>query len=248
MTAKLYWFAMSHPAMAARRMLELKSIDFRLVSVLPGMQRIHLRAAGFAAGTVPALKLDGRRVQGSLHIARALEDLTPEPHLFPRDPVLRRRAEEAERWGEAELQSAPRVIIRWGLVAHLELRRWLGAQSRMPAPGLAARLSLPAARYYARVIGADEAAARRQVEMLPQMLERADALLAEGTLTTAPANAAALQVLSTIRALDAFADLHDTVAPHPSATAARAMFPDYPEPIPPFIPAGWLTRPAPAAP
>ena len=45
-------------------MLELKGIDYRLAHVLPGNQRIHLRLTGFRGGTVPALKLDGRRIQG----------------------------------------------------------------------------------------------------------------------------------------------------------------------------------------
>ncbi len=83
-TAKLYWFRLSHPAQAARKALELKGIEFESVNVMPGMQRIHLRLAGFRDGTVPALKLDGRRVQGSMPIARALDELTPDPPLFPR--------------------------------------------------------------------------------------------------------------------------------------------------------------------
>ena len=45
-------------------------------------------AAGFQGGTVPALKLDGRRVQGSL--ARALDELIPERPLFPGGAEARR--------------------------------------------------------------------------------------------------------------------------------------------------------------
>jgi glutathione S-transferase len=62
-------------------MLELKGIDYDLVHVLPGNQRIHLRLAGFRHGTVPALKLDGERIQGSIAIAHELERLRPEPEL-----------------------------------------------------------------------------------------------------------------------------------------------------------------------
>ena len=113
MGVKLYWSPVSHPAQAARKMLELKGIEFQPVEVKPGMQRIHLRLAGFRDGTVPALKLDGRRVQGSRRISRALEQLVPEPPLFPRDPALRTRVDDAEAWGERELQPVPRRIIRW---------------------------------------------------------------------------------------------------------------------------------------
>jgi glutathione S-transferase len=231
---------MSHPSQAARAMLDLKGVDHRLATVLPGTQRIHLRLAGFRRGTVPALKLDGRRVQGSRAIARALEQARPDPPLFPADPQACARADEAERWGDEELQMVPRVILRWGLVRHAELRRWLAEESKVPAPGVAAHTSTPAAIYYARAVGADEAAVRRHLADLPLTLDRADALLADGVLETDPPNAAALQVLCSIRALDAFADLHDQVAARPSAAAARAIFPSYPEPVPRFLPADSL--------
>jgi glutathione S-transferase len=80
-------------------MLDLKGIDYELVDVLAGTQRMHLRLAGFRHGAVPALKIDGHRVQGSLRISRALDKLRPEPALFPADPERRRAVEDAERWG-----------------------------------------------------------------------------------------------------------------------------------------------------
>ena len=219
-------------------MLDLKGVEHELTEVLPGLQRIHLRLAGFRGGTVPALKLDGRRVQGSRGIARALERLRPEPPFFPAGPSALARVEEAERWGDEELQPVPRIILRWGLVRHAELRRWLARQSGLPAPGVAAVLSAPAAWYYARAVDADEAAARRVLAELEPMLDRVDALLADGVLAIDEPNAATLQVLCSVRALDTFADLHDQVAAHPCAAAARRLFPAYPEPVPPFLPPG----------
>ena len=141
-------------------MLDLKRIEYELAAVLPGTQRIHLRLAGFRGGTVPALKLDGRRLQGSRNIARALEQLRPDPPLFPADPAARARADEAERWGD-------------------------------------------------------------------------------GVLVTDPPNAAALQVLASVRALEALADLRGQVSAHASAAAARELFPEYPEPVPRFLPPDW---------
>jgi glutathione S-transferase len=239
--ATLYWFAMSHPAQAARRMLDVKGVDYELAGVMPGTQRIHLRLAGFRGGTVPALKLDGRRVQGTRAIARALDRVRPEPPFFPGDPELRARAEEAERWGDEELQEVPRRLLRWGLVRYPDLRRWMADQSRVPAPAVLARLSIPAARYYARAVGADEPAVRRALAELPRTLDRVDALLAEGVLETDPPNAAALQVLCSVRALSSFADLRDQLAARPSAAAARELFPSYDARVPRFLPREWVT-------
>lgn len=225
-------------------MLELKGADFTLVNVLPLNQRIHLRLAGFRGGTVPALKLNGRRVQGSREIARVLDDLWPEPPLVPRDPDLRARVSEAERWGEQVLQSVARRIARFGVARDRALRRWWAQRQSLPAPGLVALLSGPVCNYYMRASEpdgrrADEAGVRADLAELPALLDHADLLLADGTLATDPPNSAALQVLSSVRLLAAFEDLGPYLE-RPSAAAARALFPDYPEPIPPFLPRDWL--------
>jgi glutathione S-transferase len=239
MTAKLYWFPLSHPAQAARKALELKGIEFESVNVMPGMQRIHLRLAGFRDGTVPAIRLDGRRVQGSLRITRALDERSPDPPLFPHEPAARARVVEAEAWGESELQPVPRRIIRWGIVNDMDLRRWLAEQSKLPAPGVAARTSGPAARYYAHVAGADEAAVRRDLAALPGLLDHADALLADGTLDVERPNAATLQILASVRSLDGFTDLASEVHGRTSAAAARELFPAFSADVPPFVPSDW---------
>jgi glutathione S-transferase len=245
MVARLYWIPVSHPSQAARKMLDLKRVDYRLITVLPLNQRLHLRLAGFRGGTVPALKLDGQRVQGSRQIARVLDTLSPEPPLFPTDPELRVRVEDAERWGEEQLQPVPRRIGRFGTVRDLELRRWGARAQRIPLPDLVARASGPLANYYARTIEIDgrratEVAVKADLAALPTLLAHADDLLADGTLSTDPPNAATLQVLSSVRLLDAFSDLHDFIGSTRSAEAARELFPQYPGPLPRFLPPDWL--------
>lgn len=247
MDARLYWMALSHPSQAARKMLDLKGVDYRLVNVLPLSQRVHLRLAGLRAGTVPALKLDGRRIQGSRQIARALDEAAPEPALFPADPTLRARVEEAERWGEEQLQPVPRRLGRYGGLKSLEVRRWAARAGRIPFPGLATRATGPLIAYYGRSAEPDgrrvgEESIQADLGALPDLLAHADDLLADGTLATDPPNAATLQVLSSVRVLDAFADIHPRIGSAPSVQAAREIFPDYPEPIPPFLPARWLDR------
>jgi glutathione S-transferase len=232
---------MSHPSQAVRCMLELKDIDYELAGVLPGNQRVHLRLAGFRGGTVPALKLGGQRVQGSRTISRALDAARPAPALFPADPDERRAVQEAERWGDEEFQSVPRRILRWGLVGNMDLRRWLAGQTAVLMPGALARASGLNARYYAKVAGATEDAARRDVAALPAHLDRVDRMLDDGLISPATPNAAAYQVLCTVRSLDGFTDFQEVLAGRPSTAAARQIFPaDFADsPVPRFVPPGW---------
>ncbi len=226
-------------------MLDLKGVDYERVDVLPLNQRVHLRLAGFRGGTVPALKLDGQKIQGSRQISRVLDERWPDPPLFPAEPEARARVEEAERWGEEELQPVPRRLFRFVAAQNPELRRRVARAQRMPAPDLVAAASKPAAAYYARTIEADgrratEAGARADLAALPAMLDRADRLLDDGTLTLDPPNAAALQVLATVRLLDAFEDLHDHVGTHACAAPARELFADYPARLPRVLEPTWL--------
>ena len=82
MTAKLYAMPASHPSMAVALMLERKGIEFRTVWLLLPFTGLILRLVGFPRRTVPALRVDGRRIQGSRVISAAIEELEPEPPLF----------------------------------------------------------------------------------------------------------------------------------------------------------------------
>ena len=80
---RLYGIPLSHPVLAVRGMLERKGLTYRYVDLLAGTHPANLWALGFRRTTVPAMKLpDGERVQGSLAIARALEQLRPDPPLY----------------------------------------------------------------------------------------------------------------------------------------------------------------------
>jgi glutathione S-transferase len=243
----LYWMTISHPSQAARRMVELKGVDYKLVTVMPMAQKAHLRAAGFRRGTVPAMKVDGKRVQGSRQIARALDLRWPEPALFPGDPELRARVEEAERWGEHELQPLPRRIFRWAVANDPEFRRGVLEMQSMPAVGLMSRVTPPIVRYYAKAPeldgrNGDADGVRDSLGALPALLDHADALIADGTLTTDPPNAATLQILATIRTLGAFSDLHELLDGRPSLSASHSigLSPAERRTVPPFLPAEWL--------
>ena len=245
MSAVLYWMELSHPSRAARKMLDLKGADYRVVKVLPLNQRVHMRLAGFPAGTVPGLKLDGRKIQGSRAISRALDERWPEPPLFPADPPLRARVEAAEQWGDEQLQPVPRRLFRYGIARDPQLRQWAVRTQGLPAPGLVATAMQPAAAYYARTVESDgrrgiDEDVRIDLAALPGLLDRADELLADGTLSTDPPNAATLQIFASISALAAFEDLGELVNARACAAPARELLGEYPTRLPRFLDTAWL--------
>jgi len=244
-TVILYWMSISHPSQVARKMLDLKGVEYELIDVVPLNQRIHLRLAGFPGGTVPGIKLDGQRIQGSRRIARALDERWPTPPLFPADPTLRVRVEEAERWGEEQLQPIPRRLFRYGVARNAQLRRWAVQSQRLPIPALTAQAIRLPLEWYLRTVEADgrratEAGVRADIAAVPALLEHVDRLLADGTLTVDPPNAAALQIMASVNLMGQFADLAQLVASHACAEPARQLFPNYRAELPPFLDPAWL--------
>jgi glutathione S-transferase len=247
-SAKLYGVSLSHPSHAVRLMLERKGIDHEIAELLPGFHPLLVRAAGFRGGTVPALRIDGRRLQGSLRISRALDELRPDPPLFPSEPGLRGAVEEAEVWGEREFQPVPRRIFRWAVSRDPDLRLMLARDvARMPAPRLMAKLNTPVARYFARKSQADDSQVRADLANLPAMLDHVDALIAEGVIGGEQPNAADFQIGTTARVLLAFADLRPSLEGRPVGWLARATMPDYVAELPPLFPPAWLPANAPVS-
>lgn len=242
MTARLYSLALSHPGHAARAMLVHKGVEHRVVSLMPGFHPLFLRGLGFRGLTVPALRLEnGRRIQGSLQISRALEELHPQPALFPADPEAREAVIRAERWGEQELQELVRRIFRWAAAGQQELREWMGRELvGIPAPGLVGRMNQPLASRFARAANASDETVRADLETLPTVLEKVDRLIADGVIGDEQPNAADFQIASSIRALIAFDAIRPILVERPSAALAERLFPRYPGPIPLRIPAAWI--------
>src|SRR5262245_55241183 len=113
--AKLYVIPGSHPSQTVRQMLELKGIPYKRVDLIPVVSKGVLRAQGFPGNTVPALKIGGDKVQGSREIARELDKIQPDPPLFPSDPNQLVPVEDAERWGDEDLQPKARRVTWWAL-------------------------------------------------------------------------------------------------------------------------------------
>jgi glutathione S-transferase len=228
--------------MTARLMLEHKQISYRRIDLLPAIHKPFLRLLGFAQTTVPALEVDKRRIQNTTLISRALEDLRPDPPLFPTDQPRRARVVQAERWGESVLQPIPRRLSWWAFAhARGDLRSFAqGARLRVPL-GLAMSAAAPIVAIERRINGATDGAVRADLAALPRLLSRVDELLADGTLGGAEPNAADYQIATSIRLLLCFEDLRGAIDERAVGAYSRRLVPHFPGVIGPVIPQGWLT-------
>ena len=144
MPTRLYVMPISNAAAAGAAMVAHKRIPHRLVRLMPGLHPLLVRFAGFEGFTVPALELDGRKLQGTRRIARFLDEVRPEPPLFPADPEERARVEEAERWGEQVFQPVPRRLFRHLLLTSESARVWMGTRGHARAGAARARRAVHA--------------------------------------------------------------------------------------------------------
>ncbi len=99
--------------MTVARALELKGLEYERVDLTPGPTHKEEMARIYGEGktTVPGLLIDDEPVHGSRPILARLEELAPEPALFP-EPIAD-AVREAERWGDEELQDLGRRLP-WG--------------------------------------------------------------------------------------------------------------------------------------
>jgi len=239
--ARLFVIPASHPAMAARLMLEHKGIAYKRTDLLPVISKLALRAIGFPGTTVPALKIDGSKVQGSCQIARELERLRPEPPLFPADPDQRAAVEAAERFGDEELQSPMRQILWWTIKQDKAPLRSYSEGAKLGVPlSLAMKTAAPIVALSARFNEADDAHVRPALAALPGMLDRIDGWIDAGVLGGEQLNAADFQIAPSLGLAMTLDDLRPAIENRPAGQLAKRVVPSYPGKTPPILPAAWL--------
>jgi glutathione S-transferase len=237
----LYVIPGSHPAMVARRMLELKGIPYKRIDLMPVISRGALRALRFPSNTVPSLKIDGRKLTGSREIGRELDRIRPEPPLYPPDPDQRVAVEDAERWGDEVLQAPVRRILWNALKRDRAPLRSYAEGARLGVPiGLAIRTAAPIVAAAARMNSADDETVRADLAALPGQLQRVDDWIAEGVLGADPPNAADLQIAASLRLAMTLDDLRPALEDRPAGQLALRAVPDFPGHAPPVLPPAWL--------
>jgi glutathione S-transferase len=225
MKARLYVVHGSHPCAAVEKALELKGIPYRTVELPPPMHAAFQRVR-FGKRTVPGIQLEGEKIVGSREILRRLEELRPEPPLFPSDPEARAQVEEAERWGEQTFQPIARRLLWPAMKRNPGAMASYSENSRLPLPAPMIRLSAPLiSRVEMRLNQATPEAERADLAALPGHLDRIDGWIAEGVIGGEPPNAADLQIASTLRLMLTLDDLRPQIEPRPAGELALRLFP-----------------------
>jgi glutathione S-transferase len=242
MSIRLYGLPGSHPTMAVQAMLERKGIEFARIDLVPFLSRVVVkRGMRLPQNTVPVLAIGGRRIQGSRDIARELDGLRTEQPLFPRDPEKRLAVEEAERWGERELQHPIRQLSLWALRANpAPISSYMERPIMGVPPAIAARLAPPFIRRGVRVNEATDEAVQANLAALDSMLGRVEEWIAAAVLDGEDLNAADFQIGASVRLLLTFQDLLPLLEDRPACRLARRAVPRYAGDAPPVFPPAWL--------
>ncbi len=238
--AKIYVIPGWHPSWSAMLMLDRKGIPFKRVDLMPVISKGVLKAQRFPGVTVPALKIDGRRVQGSREIARELDHLQPDPPLLPSDPEKRIKVEEAEAWGD-EFQQKPRRFSWWAFKRDRAPMASYSEGARLGIPvGLAVKTGGPIVSLSARFNEATDQNVRANLASLPEDLDRIDGWIKEGIMGGGEPNAADFQIAPSVRLAMSFDDLRPYIEQRPAGRLATQVLPDFPGRTPPVFPPEWL--------
>lgn len=241
MKVRLYTIPGSHPGVAAQLMLKYKGIEFKRTDLFPVISKLVVRARGFPRQTVPAIKIDGKKVQGSREIARELERLRPEPALFPSDPEKRAAVEEAERFGDEELQHPVRQLIWWSFKRDKSPLRSFSEGAKLGVPvGLAVKTAAPIVALSAHFNEATDENVRADLAIFGDLLQRVDDLIEAGTLDGDELNVADFQIAPSIRLAMTFQDLRPLIEARPAGRLAKRVQPEIAGDIPPILPPAWL--------
>jgi glutathione S-transferase len=230
----------SHPCLTVKRALAFKGLEYEQVDLVPGPHTDEIeRIYGAGRTTVPGLMIDGEPVHGSRAILARLEQLAPEPALYPTD--RREAVLDAERWGDDELQDLGRRLPWGALHFRPEALGTFGGAGPLDGPGTDFAIRLIRGTWKYHRLTAERL--HDDLAGLPEKLERIERFAADGTIGGSDPTAADLQIGATIRVLKTVGDLRELLAGTAGERIAMRWFADYPGLVPAgAYPVGWVPR------
>ena len=187
--------------------------------------------------TVPGLLVGDEPVHGSIAILERLEEIAPEPPLYP--DAIAAQVREAERWGDVELQDLGRRIPWGALHFRPEALGTFGGAEPLDPAGTDFAIKYVRASWKYHGITAQRLA--DDLAGLPAKLDHVDALAADGIVDGDAPTAADLQIGATLRVLLCVGDVRPLIEGRPAEQLARRWFPQYAGDIPRgAFPAAWV--------
>ena len=228
----------SHPCLTAKAALVHKGLDFEEVILEMGNQGDRIEEIyGEGRRTVPGAIIDGQPVHGSTEILKRLDELVPEPSLYP-EPVAD-AVREAELWADGEFQDLGRRLPWFALYFRPEAMGTFAGGGPLDPPGTDFAIKFLRATWKHSGITAVRVA--DDLEALPGMVEEIEAFAEQGLIGGENPTAADFQIGSTVRILSTIRDLDPVFDGTVAREVAFRYFPDYAGDIPAgAIPAGWV--------
>lgn len=236
----------SHPCKTVEVALDRKGLEYERIELAPGAHNAEIEALyGAGRRTVPGLLVDGEPVHGSCAILARLEEIAPEPTLYP-EPIAE-AVREAELWGDGELQDLGRRLPWGAMHFRPEAMGTFGGGEPLDPPGTDFAMRYVHSSWKYHGITAERLAT--DLAGLPALLDHVDALAAEGIVAgQAEPTAADLQIGATIRVLMTVGDLRPLIEGRPIEAVAMRWFSDYAGAVPAgAFPAGWVPERQPQA-
>ncbi|MBJ7329593.1 MAG: glutathione S-transferase [Solirubrobacteraceae bacterium] len=233
----------SHPCATVEAALRFKDLDFERIE-MPYGKHVELMAEIYGEGntTVPGAVIDGEPVHGSVSILERLEQIAPDPSLYPAD--LAERVSEAERWGDGLLQDLGRRLSWGALHFRPESMGTMapGGAALDPAGTDFAIRFIRASWKYHNITAVQLA---EDLQALPGLLDHIDGLIADGVLGRDEPTAADLQIAATLAVFHTIGDLRPLLADRSAGELATKWFDERPGLVPAgAFPAGWVPQPA----
>lgn len=238
---RLHVIPPSHPCRTAEAALTLKGLEFERVELAPGTHNDEMeKLYGEGNRTVPGLMVGDEPVHGSRAILERLEQLAPEPPLYPE--AIADAVRDAERWGDEELQDLGRRMPWGALYFRPEAMGTYGGSAELDPAGTDFAMRYVRSTWKYHGISCERLAG--DLAGLPEKIAHIEQLAADGTIAGETANAADLQIGSTIRVLLTIGDLEPLLAGTAGERIARRWFPNYEGTIPAgAFPASWVPSP-----
>jgi glutathione S-transferase len=224
--------------MTAEAALRRKGVAYERIDFTPGSHVEEMaKIYGEDRVTVPGMLVDGDPVHGSRAILARLEELAPDPALYPEE--IAEAVKEAERWGDEELQDLGRSLPWGAMHFRPEAMGTFGGGGPLDPSGtdFAIRLTRMTWKYHR--ITAERLA--EDLAGLPDKLDHVDSLADDGVIGGDEPTAADLQIGATLRVLLTLGDVRPLIEGRAGEEIARRWFPDYAGEVPAgAFPAGWV--------